>query len=154
MTLANAAGSVVSQSTFADNGRDGVAVGGEGSEGSIITQNRIEGNTWGITVNATPDTTLSRNTLDDNDFGIAVFAGASGTVVSQNTVTNSTFDGIETSADTSDFTVRQNTSSFNGGYGFRLNGSGTALRNTAEGNGAGAFLFGPDVVDGGGNKAL
>lgn len=154
VTLANAAGSLVSQSTFADNGRDGVAIGGAGSAGSVVTQNTITGNVWGITINATPDATLSRNTIDANRFGIAVFAGASAAVVSQNTVTNSVFDGIETSGDTTGSTVSQNTSSFNGGYGFKLFGTGTAVKNKAEANGEGAFWFGPSFTNGGGNKAL
>jgi hypothetical protein len=152
--IANAPGTVVSQSTITGNGRDGVAVGGAGSAGTVVSQNTIAGNTWGVTVNATPDARLLRNRISDSVWGIAVFAGASGAVVSQNTVTNSAGDGIEISGDVTGSQVSRNTSSFNGGFGFRLYGTGTAERNTAESNGLGGFDLGPDMTDAGGNTTL
>lgn len=153
VNLANAARSIVTQNTVESSTGDGVAVGGAGSSGSVVSQNHVVGNVWGLTVNDADDVTVSRNTIESNRFGIAVFGGATGTVVTQNTVLYSDSHGIETTV-ASGFLVSQNTSSFNGGYGFHLLGSGTAARNKAEGNGLGGFFFGPSVIDGGGNKTL
>lgn len=151
LTLAGGADHVVSQSTFSNNGRDGISLGL--SARNTITQNVVDGNTWGITVATySSGNTISRNTVTNSrSNGIAVFGGSVSTVISQNTVTGSWADGITTSADTSESTLSQNKSLMNGGDGFDV-ARALLVKNTATGNG-GHGIVAVDSTDGGGNKA-
>lgn len=151
VNLAGGRGHVVKQSTILQNGRDGVRLGG--SHENLITQNAVDGNTWGITVaNGSSSNTVSRNDVTDSQLnGIAAFDGAAGTTVSQNTVSASGGIGVHIQPDTSGTLLLQNKSSGNGGDGFSV-WNATVTKNTAIGN-AGHGIVATASVDGGGDKA-
>lgn len=139
------------QSTISQNGRDGVRLGL--STRTAVSQNVLDGNTWGITVasNASSNTISKNDVRNSHQNGIAVFDGSADTVLSQNTVTGSWGDGVAVAADTTGSVLSQNKSTSNGGDGFDVTNV-TLVKNTAVSN-AGHGIIAASSVDGNGNKA-
>ena len=158
INIANGADTTVSKNTVSGSGRDGIRVGGSGASGTVVTQNVLSANTWSISVSGADHVTVSRNTVTDSGTGITVFDGSVGAVVSQNTVSGTARNGIETSSTTSGSLISRNLSASNGGYGFAIDGSvlgdvTIVEKNTALGNAAGGFLLIGHTIDGGGNMS-
>ncbi|MEW6173809.1 MAG: right-handed parallel beta-helix repeat-containing protein [Bacillota bacterium] len=97
--------------------------------GDIIKNLTVKGFTNGIHVQGASDNTIQNNTLDGNQYGIYLL-GSSGTTLENgnrildNTVTNSTFNGIHIQGSSYN-TVDHNTSDSNRGNGIHLQGAGT-----------------------------
>ena len=136
---------------------DAIRVGG--SDDSLISQNTLRDNVFGIHIaDFAGDVTVSRNDISGSrDFGISASAGALDTIVSQNRVSTTARDGIYVPADAVNpalnTLVSQNTVFWNGDDGIDVAGSTTVTKNSAYENGALGIRASAEVEDGSGNKA-
>ena len=152
VNLAGGGRHVIEKNTSSLNGRDAIRLGL--STGSLVTQNTVSDNTFGIMVaDFSSNNTVSRNVVTGTrSVGVSAFGGAVATTFSQNQVSGSWDDGIRTSADSSGSVISQNTTTSNGGDGIEASNA-TVTRNLATSNGQYGIRGLAGVADGGGNKA-
>ena len=157
LELANGSGLTVTRNLVTGSDLDAIRVGG--SDDSLISQNTLRDNVFGIHIaDFAGDVTVSRNDISGSrDFGISASAGALDTIVSQNRVITTARDGIYVPADAVNpalnTLVSQNTVFWNGDDGIDVAGSTTVTKNSAYENGALGIRASAEVEDGSGNKA-
>jgi parallel beta-helix repeat protein len=141
--------------TLTGNGGDGIRLGL--SSGNSIRRNTVTGNAFGIGIaDASANNLLGENHVAGNTaFGIALFSGASGNRLNDNTVlTTAAGDGIVVAADATNTKVRGSTANENADDGIDVDSSSTLIAgNTANDNGDLGIEAVAGVKDGGGNSA-
>lgn len=145
---------LIEKNLITDNGRDAVRLAG--TVDTTVAKNVLERNVFGIGVaNNSVRTTVAKNVVSSSGgFGIAFWDFTVDSVVDKNVVTGSSGDGIEVGDQTSGTLLTKNEAYGNGQHGIEvLTTQATLAKNLAVGNGWLGISALSGVTDGGGNMA-
>lgn len=140
--LNGSSGSLVRDNYIDGNGNEGIFVGK--STDTLITENLIVRNGHcAVVVSQSTHTTIIQNMMHDNYAGVSLWPGATDNEITRNSIMNQSYSGIGIWPGAHNNSIHQNLMRENGLYGFIITraNDNAIVSNTIQGNNEGMRLF-------------